>query len=111
MNNGTIQQVYADNPHALVTSHVSLEAESNRDFDLEAMLQFVCNGMAASFDFSAYVLVSDDLSDLSDERQRIADEVEAVNNLSDAVEAFRKAFMEKASESLDRLMALQGSAM
>lgn len=109
MTNGNIQQIYSDSPHALVTSEVNFEAESNRDFDLEAKIQFVNDGAAASFDFSAFVLVDQDLSDLGSERQRLANEIGAVNGLLEAVENFHHDFLMKASEALDLLSTLQDS--
>jgi hypothetical protein len=81
-----------------------------RDFDLTARIQFVNEGHATGFDFSAYVLVSEDLLDLEEERQKVADEIAAVNNLLEAVEAFHGEFLTQASKALDRLAALQASA-
>lgn len=109
MTNGKIQQIYPDSPHTLVTSEVNFEADSNRDFDLLATIQFVSNGTAVAFDFSALVLVEQDLSDLETERKRLATEIGAVNSLLEAVENFHQDFLTQASKSLDMLSSLQES--
>lgn len=109
MSNKGIKQVWNDTPHALVTSEVSFDAESNSDFDLDATIQFVCNGHAAAFDFSAFIFVTDDLTNLESERQRLTNEIAGVNNLLEAVEKFHGDFLAEASAALDRLQALQAS--
>jgi hypothetical protein len=105
----SINQIYSDTPHALVTQDIDFDGDE-RDFDLTARIQFVNEGHATGFDFSAYVLVSEDLLDLEEERQKVADEIAAVNNLLEAVEAFHGEFLTQASKALDRLAALQASA-
>ena len=109
MTNGNIQQIYPDSPHSLITSSVTFEAESHRDFDLEAQIQFVGNGAAVGYDFSAFVLVDQDLSDLESERDRLVTEIGAVNNLLEAVEKFHHDYLARASQALDHLAALQAS--
>lgn len=101
-----LSSVWIDNPHTLITSQVGLEGSAH-DFDLEATLQFVNQGMVNLFDFSAYVLVAEDGSNVDDERSRVTDEIKAVDSLLTAVEQFHADFTARATEALDFLATIK----
>lgn len=107
----SINPIYNDSPHALVTSSVNaIDGDDNADFNLEASIQFVEDGQATAFDLSSFIFVYDDLSNLEEQREALTREIAAANNLRAAVEAFHDEYLAQASKALDRLAALQASA-
>jgi hypothetical protein len=81
----SITPLYGDNPHVSVSVNNSLDVGSPRDFDLESSVQVVADGHSVLLDFSAFVFVLEDGSDLEIERKKVADQIRAWNTLMDVV--------------------------
>lgn len=104
-----IQAIYGDDPHTTVSYQNTLSVDNPRDFDLSSTLQFVAEGRAVLFDFSAYVLVDPSGDLLEEERKRVTEEISAFNALRDTVDRAHDEFLTNASKALDLLASLQPS--
>lgn len=102
-----LRPIYLNDPHASVSAQNSLVVTNPRDLDLMSTLQFVDGGGHATlFDFSAFVLVNEDGSDLAAEKSRIGEEVLAFANLLETVQGAYDAFYANAQHALHTMSGL-----
>lgn len=103
----SLTPLYEKDPHHSVSYENNLEVDGPRDFSLESSVQLVSNGQAVQLDFSAYVFVQEDGSDLERERESLTAEIRAFNTLMDTLTEAHTEFLANASKALDLLASIQ----
>lgn len=99
-----ITALYPNKNNILATAQV-LADEDGDTFDLEASLQFINGNSAVEFDFSAFLFRGKNGTDedREQERQRVTEELKALQDLQTHVNEFVEAYSKAAAQALEFL--------